>query len=280
MSSSDRGDAGGPTRRSGEAGGPIRRAGDAGAQSTARRSGLRVVLVEPSRGANVGAACRAISNMGAGELFIVGGQYDAEEARRTAVHAGDVFDSRRHVDSIAEAVAPCALVVGTTSRSRPWSIPVVSVGEVFADARRRGLGAAQVAIVFGPEDHGLTNEQLARCHRVAFIPTASEYSSLNLAQAVVVCLYEWLRGQHQGAATGQAGAAPPASAAEQDVAIADLEGALGEIGFLDGDQGERVMASVASILVRSGLDERESRIVRGIARQIRWAARRGATQKL
>jgi tRNA C32,U32 (ribose-2'-O)-methylase TrmJ len=64
------------------------------------------------------------------------------------------------------------------------------------------------------------------------------------------------------------------------VAIADLEGALGEIGFLDGDQGERVMASVASILVRSGLDERESRIVRGIARQIRWAARRGATQKL
>ena len=259
------------------------------------RPGLRVVLLGPKRGANVGAACRAIKNMGAGELVVVGGDYDRDEASRTAVHAGDVFDSRREAATFEEAVATSNMVIGTTSRERPWSIPVEEIGDVLADADARGLAASGIALVFGPEDRGLSNEELARCHRLAFVPTADEYSSLNLAQAVVVCLYEWRqtsrRSRVGGARSGVGGApsrvvgersraavasddAPSADARAQSEALADLRRVLEEIGFLDGDQGDRVMATICSMLTRGGLDEREVSILRGMARQIRWAARR------
>lgn len=248
-----------------------------------------MVLLGPRRGANVGAACRAIKNMGAGRLFVVGGDYDRDEARRTAVHAADVFDSRHESESFEAAVAPCSLVIGTTSRTRPWSIPVDRIDDALADARRRGLEATSIALVFGREDRGLSNEELARCHRLAYVPTAGDYDSLNLAQAVVVCLYEWLRS---GRATGDDGnepgrppsraegagvrpteAGPAAPAAAQAAAIADLQLVLEEIGFLHGDQADRVMASVVSMLTRGGLDAREVSILRGMVRQIRWAAR-------
>jgi tRNA/rRNA methyltransferase len=248
------------------------------------------VLVAPKRGANVGAASRAIKNMGAGTLAIVGGEYDADEARRTAVHAADVFDAREIAASFEEAVATASLVIGTTSRDKPWSIPVEEIGDVLAGVARRGLDPAGVALVFGPEDRGLSNEELARCHCLAYVPTAGDYASLNLAQAVVVSLYEWLqvsRGRPRGAGTAPgpredapaAGAetsetAAPASAAAQNAALEDLRDVLVEIDFLHGDQSDRVMATIASMLTRSGLDEREVRILRGLVRQIRWATRR------
>lgn len=245
-----------------------------------------MVLLFPRRGANVGAACRAIKNMGAGDLVVVGGEYDRGEAERTAVHAADVLRARVEAASFDEAVATASLVVGTTSREKPWSIPVVEVADVFAEARQRGLDAGEVALVFGPEDRGLSNEELARCHRLAFVPTAGEYASLNLAQAIVVCLYEWLQSSRRGTGAATSGAATPASAAlqgsarpasadQQEAAIADLRDVLAEIGFLEGDQSERVMGTIASIFRRSLLDEREVAILRGIARQMRWAARRG-----
>jgi tRNA/rRNA methyltransferase len=244
------------------------------------RAGLRVVLVAPRRGANVGAACRAIKNMGAGELVVVGGEYDADEARRTAVHAADVFDARRSAATFAEAVASAALVVGTTSRDKPWSIPVEEVGDVLAQVASRGIDPAGIALVFGPEDRGLSNEELARCHRLAYVPTAGDYASLNLAQAVVVCLYEWLqvtRGKRAVTAARATETAAPASASAQKQALDDLREVLVEIDFLHGDQSDRVMATVASMLTRSGLDEREVSILRGLVRQIRWASRRSAS---
>jgi TrmH family RNA methyltransferase len=221
------------------------------------------------------------------------------------VHAADVFDARHEVHTFEEGIATARLVIGTSPRERPWSIPVEEVGAVFAQAVERGLAACDVALVFGPEDRGLSNEELARCHRVAFVPTAGEYASLNLAQAVVICLYEWLQvsrgmrpaalphgaggavgkataGLEQIAATGTDAAAGsvPATASAQAAALDDLRSVLEGIGFLDGDQGDRVMATVASMLTRGGLDEREVRILRGLARQIRWAARTGGKPSL
>lgn len=248
------------------------------AAAAAARSGLRVVLLGPRRGSNVGAACRAIKNMGAGALFVVGGEYDRDEARRTAVHAGDVFDARVEAATFEDAVAACSLVIGTTSRQQPWQIPVEPIDRVFAQACARGLEGPDIALVFGPEDRGLSNEELARCHRLAFVPTACEYSSLNLAQAVVVCLYEWLRSGRRQVGPRPGDPAPAAAGAQAD-ALADLRDVLEEIGFLDGDQGERVMASITSMLTRGGLDEREVSILRGIVRQIRWAARREGQPK-
>lgn len=249
-----------------------------------RRPGLRVVLLGPRRGANVGAACRAIKNMGAGDLVVVGGDYDADEARRTAVHAADLFDARVEAATLEDAVACCRFVVGTTSRGNPWNIPVGDIDAVFDEARGRALDAGDLALVFGPEDRGLNNDELSRCHRAATIPTAGEYDSLNLAQAVVVCLYEWRRGGRASAtrtaaprpASREDGAAVAADAAAVAAALADLRLVLEEIGFLHGDQDERVMATVSSMLTRGGLDEREVRILRGLVRQVRWASRRGS----
>src|SRR6185369_10544214 len=97
--------------------------------SSQRAATLRIVLLRPKRGANVGAVCRAMKNMGAGDLVIVGGEYDGEEARRTAVHAGDVYESIRTAATLDEAIAPATFVVGTTSRTQPWSIPVVPIDQ-------------------------------------------------------------------------------------------------------------------------------------------------------
>jgi tRNA/rRNA methyltransferase len=242
---------------------------------------LRVVLLRPKRGMNVGAVCRAMKNMGVDELVVVGGEYD-EEARRTAVHADDVFRSIRAAGTLDDALANATCVVATTSREIPWKLPVAPIDEVFSDVRSCGP-EAHVALVLGPEDHGLSNEELARCHRIASIPTAGEYVSLNLAQAAVICLYEWMRSQRRmhgeparSAGDGRAtDGGARASDRAQSAAMADLADVLAEIGFLDGDQAERVMASIRSMLSRAGLDEREVTILRGIVRQIRWAARRG-----
>jgi len=218
--------------------------------------------------------------MGAGQLVVVGGDYDRAEALRTAVHAGDLFESRAESATFEEAVASCRLVIGTTSRERPWNIPVEEIGDVFAHAHARELAASEVALVFGPEDRGLSNEELARCHRLAFVPTADEYASLNLAQAVVVCLYEWRQGPRRSrTADAAAGDATIAAAHAQAEALADLRCVLEEIDFLHGDQADRVMATITSMLTRGGLDEREVSILRGMVRQIRWAARRDASAK-
>lgn len=213
--------------------------------------------------------------------MVVVGEFDLDEARRTAVHAADVFDARLNAASLEDAVAPCRFVIGTSSRIDPWGIPVDGIDAVFADVRRRGLDGADVALVFGPEDRGLNNDELSRCHRAATIGTAGQYDSLNLAQAVVVCLYEWLRGgrgdsvSRVGSAAASADVGAFASASGTAAALADLRLVLEEIGFLNGDQDERVMATVSSMLTRGGLDDREVRILRGIVRQVRWAWRRG-----
>jgi len=229
-----------------------------------------------------------MKNMGATTLRVVGGEYDADEARRTAVHAADVLDRAKNCASFDEAVADCEVVVGTTSRHDPWHMPVLDVEEAFTALAASPSPPATAALVFGPEDRGLGNEELSRCHVLASIPTGDAYASLNLAQAAVVCLYEWRRVWRVAARgmlqTGAPSAPPPseqaeaggrrASAASQAAALEDLRAALTEIGFLHGDQSERVMASVASMLTRGGLDEREVRILRGLVRQVRWAARR------
>lgn len=248
----------------------------------------RVVLLEPKRGANVGAVCRAIKNMGAESLVLVGGEFDAEEAGRTSVHARDVFASRREVSSFEDAVSGCGLIVGTTSRNTPWNVPVLPIREVarqaFAAARHASVTAPDArscALVFGREDRGLSNQELARCHRLAYVPTADEYTSLNLAQAAVICLYEWFvtsreEGQTDSSSPPPSCVANQADAASVSAALEDLRSTLIQIGFLSVEQPDRVMATIASLLTRSGLDEREVRIVRGIARQMRWFAGGGA----
>ena len=273
---------------------------------------MRVVLVRPQHGGNVGAVCRAIKNMGAGELWLVGAEIDAAEARRSAVHAADVFEARRQTSDLASALAGCSLVVGTTARRGRYHERSRDIRELTGDiaaAERLGAGRGP-ALVFGPEDTGLHNEDIALCHRLAFVPTDEAYASLNLAQAVLLCLYDVARerartGDRQRAHTddkepacvqdlerahadarrtdpapGTQVEAPSAGAetlsradaADVERMYGEMEAALLAIGFLSDDNPKHVMQALRGLLGRAGVDERELRVLRGIARQIGWFA--------
>lgn len=236
----------------------------------------RVILVRPRGGANVGSVCRAMMNMGATDLRIVGGDFDITEAQRMAVHARAVLDGRRTCQTLSEAVAGTSLVVGTTARKGPYRDRSVDIREITPELLTQDDALRPAAVVFGPEDTGLTNEDIAGCHRLAFIPTADAYPSLNLAQAVMVVMYELHRARL--AATGVAPSAEPsrseqlpgADAGDVEAMFVGLEKALIDVGFLPSDNPDHIMASLRAMVGRAGLDDRELRILRGIVRQLDW----------
>lgn len=248
---------------------------------------VRIVLVRPRRGGNVGAAARVMKNFGLTDLVVVAPRTRVGAVgAHMAVHGGDVLAARRTVPDLASAVGDCVLVLGTAGRDFAHMEPLApraAVREILAAAPR-----GPVALVFGPEDHGLSNDDLGRCQRLVRIPTGDAYASLNLAQAVAVCAYELCAAQADDAArrraTGTArrpaaartphGERAPASSAEREALLAHLEEALGAVGFLSRQNPAHILADLRALFARAGLTQRDVKIWRGIARQILWAARR------
>lgn len=231
-----------------------------------------VVLVRPSRAANVAAACRALKNMGLRSLAIVEppAGLDQPEARALAYGAWDVLDAAVPRATLREAVAGAVTVAGTSGRAHPqaWT-PRRLAREAEARA-----GNGRLALVFGPEASGLTDEELAQCHVRVHIPTDPAHPSLNLAQAVLVVAYEMrLAALGEGAATGPGPAAVErATAGEVESALDDLRGALLGIGYLSPDNPDKILAEWRALFARSGLSPREVSLLRGLARQVLWAA--------
>ena len=149
------------------------------------------VLVRPLQAGNVGSAARALKNMGLGDLRLVAPRAAAggRAAASMAVHAGDVLRNAQRYDSLGDALADCTLAVGTTCRPGLYRSGVVGLREAAAQLVAEAA-ANRVAIIFGPEDTGLVNRELKLCQRLITIPTAPEYPSLNLAQAVMLVAYE------------------------------------------------------------------------------------------
>ena len=151
---------------------------------------LRVIMVRPHGSGNIGSVARAMKNLGAGELVVVGkARTQSFWARAMAVHGRDILADAKCYESIREAIADCTLVVGTTCRSGLYRSHSQTPREIASTV----VGAAQkgkVALLFGPEDHGLSNKDLEHCQLLVTIPTRSEYQSLNVSQAAVICLYE------------------------------------------------------------------------------------------
>lgn len=234
------------------------------------------MLVRPRRGGNVGSVARVMKNMGLGDLVVVAPRTRVGRVgERMAVHARDVLDRRRTVATLAAAVADCRLVVGTVGRpTTPPDSPVDprAIGPEIVAAARRGC----VAIVFGPEDHGLSNAELGLCQRSIRIPTAPGYASLNLAQAVAVCTYELVVAQGGEATPGEsaATAAIPAPAGAREEMLAHLATALGAIGFLSAQNPAHILRDVRSLFARAGTTARDVAVWRGIARQVLWVASR------
>jgi len=229
------------------------------------------VLVRPRNAGNVGATARAMKNMGIRRLVLVAARADHEDANRAremAVHAEDVLAAARHVPTLQEAVADCGLVVGTTSRAT--ARPEGECGPRDAAAQILAAAASNdVAIVFGPENHGLSVEELSLCRQVLSIPTSPSYASLNLAQAVLLVTYELslASGVHQPRAAH--GYAPHG---QLELMYAKLEEALRGVGFLHSENAPHMMRTLRGLFGRAGLDEREVRVCLGLARQIAWAS--------
>jgi tRNA/rRNA methyltransferase len=231
------------------------------------------VLVRPREAGNLGAAARALKNFGFGSLRIAGTDPRAQPAARVmAVHAADLLDEARVYPDLPAAVADCNIVVATTARSGRYraaaATPRAIAAELAAGSRHH-----RVAIVFGPEDHGLSNDDLKLCHRIVTIPSDPLYSSLNLAQAVVIIAYELRLAIDAGGAPSP----PTAHANAADIAamFERMARALVAIGFLSESNPDHIMFALRGLLGRTGLAPRELDILNGIARQIDWFAAGG-----
>ena len=154
---------------------------------------LRVVLVEPRNPLNIGAAARAMSNFGFMELRLVNPYEVAFREARSAVKAQGILENARECATLAEAVADCSLVVGTTALGPRVLEHRMRRLEVGGKLIARSLAGAPVALLFGSEKFGLSNEDMSYCHWLMRIPSREEHGSMNLGQAVAVCLYEMIR---------------------------------------------------------------------------------------
>ena len=226
-----------------------------------------VVLVRPSRPANVAAACRAMKNMGLRSLRLVGGGgVDRAEDRALAYGAWDVLDGAERHATLAEALAASTFVAGTSGRSDPaaWT-PRRLAEEAAARA-----GGGRIALVFGPESHGLSAAELRLCHVVVHVPTDPSHSSLNLAQAVLILAYE-VRLSGRGAGGPSPAPADQATVQEVEPCLDALRQALLSVGYLNPQDPGHILSELRSLLARAGVTRRELTLLRGIARQMQWA---------
>jgi len=235
---------------------------------------IRIVLVRPTRPGNIGAAARAIKNMGLSRLDLVRPVgHLTSDAYTMAYGAHDVLERAKVFGSLRAALARCRHVVGTTARThKGYGKPsplMKTVPDVLARAERH-----PVAVLFGPESSGLTNDEIALCQSLVTIPTAAAHTSINLAQAVMVVAYELRR-----CAESAGGKKPGAAGRRREIVDTDqrerfyteMKTLLEMIGFVKGTQGTHIQADLRRIFGRAEPDERELRILRGILRQIRWA---------
>jgi len=233
---------------------------------------IRIVLVETSHGGNIGAAARAMKNMGVSRLYLVNpAEFPSTQATFRAVSAGDVLEGAVVCSSLAEAIADCSLVIGTSARERkiPWPlIDPVTCAEKTLEMNHQG---AETAIVFGREDRGLKNEELQNCHYHVNIPTSGDYSSLNLAMAVQVICYE-LVNQSGLPLPQESWDQPPASAEDLNHFFEHLERTLVQVGFHDPDNPRQLMSRLRRLFYRINPDQMEMNILRGFLTAVNHAS--------
>jgi TrmH family RNA methyltransferase len=227
-----------------------------------------VVLVAPRNPLNIGAAARAMSNFGVSDLRLVNPYQVAFREARSAVKAQDVLAHAREFPSVADAVADSALVVGTTSIGhRVLEHPLRRL-EMAGRIIRGKLAQGSVALLFGSEKFGLSNEDMGHCHWLTRIPTRAEHGSMNLGQAVAICLYEIVRSPTAARQAIEARAAAKGADLERLTAL--LEEILAASGYVH----ERVEGStelkLRRLVRRMQLSAHDAQVWLGMLRQIRW----------
>ena len=228
---------------------------------------LTVVLVETQSAGNIGSVARAMKNLGLSRLVLVNPQTAlTDESRHLACGADDVLDNAERTETLRDALAPFHLSVGTSSRSVDW-IPTVLLPSELAAKLTELSSEQRVALVFGPERTGLTNEHLQHCQWLTTIPTDPAFDSMNLAHAVAIVSYE-LRQRFSTQTVGKA--LRLANLEQIQEFTTGLQRCLDEIGFLNQQNPQQVMFSLRQVLSRACLEERDVSILRGILRQWGW----------
>lgn len=249
----------------------------ASSESDSALDGLVVVLVRPRNPLNIGAVARAMSNFGPHRLRLVNPFADGFREARSAVGASDLLQSAEEFKTVAEAVADCSLVIGTTAvRHRALQHTVRRLdGSTGADVRRR-LQSERVALLFGSEKIGLTNQDFSHCHWLLNIPTRRKNISMNLGQSVAVCLYELAREAPIPAATESA---KPATAGAAEQITECLLESLRISGYVKPGTDAMFEKKARSLILRFKLEEYDAKLLLGMMRQIIWKLRQGEPKK-
>jgi tRNA/rRNA methyltransferase len=232
-------------------------------------STVAIVLVEPQSPGNVGMVCRAMKNMGLSDLRLVNPcQRDHPEALKFAVAARDLLESATLFPSLRDAISDCPFSIATTRRHGKYRQEIFTPEEIAVKIRSVE-GGGGTALVFGREDSGLTTDEVALCRWHATIPTAGDFGSLNLAQAVLIFAYELLRGAGGTVHRQEREPSPPG---DLETLYDHMERALLHIGFLNPQNPGHIMRTLRRIFARAELDSREVAVMRGMMAQIDWAA--------
>ncbi|MGH8596466.1 MAG: RNA methyltransferase [Gammaproteobacteria bacterium] len=231
-------------------------------------SRVRIVLVEPSHPGNIGAAARAMKTMGLHRLALVRPrEFPSAAATARASGADDILTAACLYADLAQAIADCGMVVGTTARARHLEWPVTGPREAALELRELP-DSTQTALVFGREQAGLTNDELAQCRCVIRIPTENSFSSLNIAQAVQICAYELRLAALAGSPSAQGDDEPLASARELADANRHLLQVMEAVGFFNPDRPKLLPVRMQRLINRYGLKQSEVRILRGFCTAI------------
>jgi len=239
--------------------------------ATSQLDNLMVVLVRPRNPLNIGACARAMSNFGAHRLRLVNPYAVAFREARSAVGASGLLKNAEEFKSVAEAVEDCSLVVGTTAvRNRALQHPLFKLNENGGDRIRTTLLAGRVGLLFGSEKIGLTNEDFSHCHWLLHVPANPEHISMNLGQAVAVCLY--------GIACSTADKptprdSDPAAAGELEKITQCLYEALEKSGYVKPGNDAVSEKKARQLILRLNLQAMDAKVLLGMVRQIVWKLR-------
>ena len=247
-----------------------------------------VVLVEPAGPLNVGSVARLCANFAIAQLRLVAPRCNplGEEARRMAVHGQAQLEQAATYPNLAAAIADCRRVVATSGRLEREELPLEGPGSALGwlIEPEAGSGApldsygsqAPVALVFGREDRGLSNDELLQAGKILRLESSVDYASLNLSHAVAICLHALRRiPAAKEPPGGSDGAAATSLRGVLEAALADGQDLLLEVGFLHPHTAHARMAKLRGLLQRAQIREDEVALIRGMVRQLRWATTRG-----
>ena len=247
------------------------------------------MLVAPAGPLNVGSVARVMKNFGLTQLVLVNPQCDplSAEALQMAVHAKDVLENAQRVETIPDALEGCSYAIATTARQRGFNAPLERPQAVLPTLLTSERSPSDTALIFGPEDRGLSNEELTYAQRFTKIPTDAAYSALNLAQAVAVCCYELYQATQpkptelsssSPVSTGVSSVTLPQNDGIVQAPINELEGyfqhlerVLLKVEYLYSHTAASRMRKFRQLLNRASPTSQEVAMLRGILRQTEWA---------